>query len=360
MKELVIQGHTKHARVRQGIVNLIARDGILPGNRLPTERQLADQFGTSVMTVRQSLSGLAQAGLVRREHGRGTFLTADLRDLPQNGVVAVLVVGRGPLKSHVSPRHQDELMRALSKRGCGMRVVSVYDKPDHESIQMLKGVTGVIATGWLSQSWMSILDGLSVPAIISGDSRADRSSLSSPPMVTYDWFGLSQMMCDHLVGRGATRLGLVTAGDGYAPSFPMQRGFCHYMDEAGMGNGSENMLFAEASKNGHDLVTFIDSHPDLDGLLVEAGFLLTVLGCLFDRPRQPLLGVLSERAPYGQWPSSISFSQFEGNVFTQSVEMLFELIGPNSHPVKDRLLPPCILSHENTEKPGLNHHIATA
>ncbi len=45
------------------------------GEQLPNENQLALNFGVSKITVRQALQGLADLGYVRREHGRGTFVS---------------------------------------------------------------------------------------------------------------------------------------------------------------------------------------------------------------------------------------------------------------------------------------------
>ena len=51
------------------------RAGELKANdRLPAEDELAAQYGISKATVRQAISELAIAGLVRREQGRGTFV----------------------------------------------------------------------------------------------------------------------------------------------------------------------------------------------------------------------------------------------------------------------------------------------
>ena len=45
------------------------------GEQLPTENQLAQNFGVSKITVRQALHELAALGYVRREQGRGTFVS---------------------------------------------------------------------------------------------------------------------------------------------------------------------------------------------------------------------------------------------------------------------------------------------
>ncbi len=45
------------------------------GQQLPNESQLALRFGVSKITVRQALQKLADLGYVRREQGRGTFVS---------------------------------------------------------------------------------------------------------------------------------------------------------------------------------------------------------------------------------------------------------------------------------------------
>lgn len=53
------------------------QSGRLPvGYQLPTNRDLALQMGVSAMTVNRALSELTQMGLLRREVGRGTFVSS--------------------------------------------------------------------------------------------------------------------------------------------------------------------------------------------------------------------------------------------------------------------------------------------
>lgn len=51
-------------------------DQLAIGDRLPTERSLAAEFGVSRMTVRQAILGLEQGGRVRRVQGSGTYVAS--------------------------------------------------------------------------------------------------------------------------------------------------------------------------------------------------------------------------------------------------------------------------------------------
>ncbi len=52
----------------------IARGVLLPGDPLPTEQTLGQQFGVSRITVRRALADLAEQGYIERRHGVGSFV----------------------------------------------------------------------------------------------------------------------------------------------------------------------------------------------------------------------------------------------------------------------------------------------
>src|ERR1700758_3547076 len=52
----------------------IARGALPPGEALPTEQALCDQFGVSRITVRRALADLAEQGYIERRHGVGSFV----------------------------------------------------------------------------------------------------------------------------------------------------------------------------------------------------------------------------------------------------------------------------------------------
>ena len=68
---------------RYGILAAALRHRILegewqPGQMIPSEASLAQSYGVALGTLRQALSLLVQDGVLRRQHGRGTFVSRGL------------------------------------------------------------------------------------------------------------------------------------------------------------------------------------------------------------------------------------------------------------------------------------------
>ncbi len=64
----------------------IDRGAVAPGEALPTEQTLCDQFGVSRITVRRALADLAEQGYIERRHGVGSFVREHSpADLPAGG-----------------------------------------------------------------------------------------------------------------------------------------------------------------------------------------------------------------------------------------------------------------------------------
>jgi GntR family transcriptional regulator len=61
-------------RIAQELRESIEAGGLVPGARLPSERELAQRYGTARNTAREAIRLLSDAGLVIAEHGRGVFV----------------------------------------------------------------------------------------------------------------------------------------------------------------------------------------------------------------------------------------------------------------------------------------------
>jgi DNA-binding GntR family transcriptional regulator len=69
-----MSGYSKVAATRARLLRLIEEQEA--GTSIPSERDLASTFGVARMTLRRATDDLVVAGLVSREHGRGTFVVA--------------------------------------------------------------------------------------------------------------------------------------------------------------------------------------------------------------------------------------------------------------------------------------------
>ena len=70
----------KHLQLKDLLSRMIAED-LGPGDPIPSERDLADQYGLSRMTVRQAINALVADGRLERRLGRGTYVAQPKMDV---------------------------------------------------------------------------------------------------------------------------------------------------------------------------------------------------------------------------------------------------------------------------------------
>lgn len=66
----------KYLRIHGDLRERITSGRWPPGTPLPSQRELAGQFGVSIMTLRQALQMLTDDGLIEARHGSGTYVAA--------------------------------------------------------------------------------------------------------------------------------------------------------------------------------------------------------------------------------------------------------------------------------------------
>jgi len=72
-------------RLADGLLDLIAEQRLVPGDALPTVRNLAERFGVTPPTIREALRRLQATDSVRLKHGSGVYVGAGvLRTLLPN------------------------------------------------------------------------------------------------------------------------------------------------------------------------------------------------------------------------------------------------------------------------------------
>lgn len=66
----------KHMQISESLIRDIQAGRLLDGERLPPERAMATELGTSVGTLRKALSALEDKGFLRRVQGSGNYIQA--------------------------------------------------------------------------------------------------------------------------------------------------------------------------------------------------------------------------------------------------------------------------------------------
>lgn len=71
----IVRTSRLYEQIVQQVEESIHKGALKPGNQLPPERELAQQFGVSRTAVREAVKALREKGLVEAYPGRGTFVT---------------------------------------------------------------------------------------------------------------------------------------------------------------------------------------------------------------------------------------------------------------------------------------------
>ena len=161
----VAVGVSKYGVVRDELAARIA--GMVPGEQLPTEAELCDEFGVSRITIRRAVDVLVADGLVRRWQGKGTFVAErgaapPVRETFHNEVAGFY-------------REQTQQGRKVTARVLGNRVVvnpeaaahlGVPSSEELVELERLRFVDGV-----LHQHAVTYLSARDYPAVLTQDFR---------------------------------------------------------------------------------------------------------------------------------------------------------------------------------------------
>jgi len=71
----IVRTSRLYEQIVQQVEDSIHKGSLKPGDQLPPERELAQQFGVSRTAVREAVKALREKGLVEAYPGRGTFIT---------------------------------------------------------------------------------------------------------------------------------------------------------------------------------------------------------------------------------------------------------------------------------------------
>jgi len=105
-----------YERVRQTIAETLNDGTYVPGDKLPSEARLAEEFGVNRLTIRRAIEELARAGAVESRQGSGTYVSPRIMRLPLSQRLSTdSLVSR--LTSQIAVQgltYEDVLLRAVT------------------------------------------------------------------------------------------------------------------------------------------------------------------------------------------------------------------------------------------------------
>jgi GntR family transcriptional regulator of arabinose operon len=104
------------------VVKEITAGRLQPGDRVPSEKELAGQFGVSRITSKKALERLRQDGLIERMRGRGSFVSTDVSAAKLQGLAS-----EAAAKESRESRHLVGLLLPDLSDSYGLRLVRSVD-----------------------------------------------------------------------------------------------------------------------------------------------------------------------------------------------------------------------------------------
>jgi len=141
----------KRRRLHEDIVqqfHALVRDGALRhGDRLPSEREMAEQFNVSRSSVREAIRSLELQGLVISRPGAGTFINTESLDSVVALVAATLSRDVARLRDVFEMRHllEPPIAALAAQRATPEEVVQMQEVLKEQERQIAQGQTGVEA-----------------------------------------------------------------------------------------------------------------------------------------------------------------------------------------------------------------------
>ena len=127
---LIIIMETKYQNLINYIQEQITDGQLGPGEKVPSENQLAERFHISRQTVRKAIGTLEEEGLVQRIRGSGTYVSFDRRkNLEKRNSIAVVTPY---VDSYIFPPVVRGIERVLSKKGYTTQIAFTGNRVSRE------------------------------------------------------------------------------------------------------------------------------------------------------------------------------------------------------------------------------------
>jgi len=327
----------KYVQIANDLREKISNGVFKPGDPLPTHRELMDQHGVALMTIRQVLEQLRSEGLIWSRRGKGTFvaqpegLVAAQEGASCIGLFIVRLVG-----GESNPRWEDygtltTLQEELAGRDIDFFVRYVRPGQVDEVVKWAEGLAAVVLWGILSWELIERIVETGKVVVVAGCLDGDRC----PPGAGWIYTplrGVVDLGISYLAGLGHRAVTLVNR-----QGSPYWTGIGHHFRRAtaelGLVEADELILGHEEDEA--EIVPYLERKvPRPTALLVEGGIRAARLIRHLERsgrqvPQDVSVLAISTATLMHMLGGNLSFIDTEGGVSTmlqRAGEMALEML----------------------------------
>jgi DNA-binding LacI/PurR family transcriptional regulator len=207
-----------------------------PDTALPAERQLVKDYGVSRITIVKALDALENDGLIRREHGRGTFVNDP--GATAEGMETIAFICGVMLHPYIYSVLMG-IARASSEKGYRLNVIGLHEEDNMNKALVLRqidsqNIAGVLTyprPGKKDLSMHQELQARGIPLVMIDRYYEEIAA----DYVVFDEEVASYRMIRHLIEQGHERIALVTHHEVETTSILNRiRGYQRALEEDGL------------------------------------------------------------------------------------------------------------------------------
>ncbi len=279
--DIPFSSQNKNEYVYRSLLEAI-RSGTHPtGSRLPSERELADQYSCSRITIRHALERLNRKQVIRRLQGNGTFVNG-VDPFPSTDFRVGLVLDAEEDELYNDPWLSELLYGMISAGGKQPFVISIIPVAKNGSLmesmerrgQELHDYNGFVAARNLSAEEIETLSTLELPFVLLQNEKLK----SSYSYVSIDNMQGTYLAASHLLAIGCRHLFFMLPEN--SPQFHNRiKGFQQALREYGQPANSENFILTVGEDDCGDAEQHIEEL--LARKVAFDGILLGTDGCAY-------------------------------------------------------------------------------
>ncbi|HEY3267312.1 MAG TPA: GntR family transcriptional regulator [Armatimonadota bacterium] len=272
----------RYVQARRYLEELIRREGLGPGDQLPSERELSEEFRVSHMTMNRAIQEMVRDRLLTREVGRGTFvvrLDARAPHLGALGLVSLVNAGEIKADTYAGGILRGAHTAALETGWDLVLIQEALEYPAGVSARLAGRANGFLIVSSPDDAIPTLrhLRDEGTPFLSVGSSWLDEDI----PAVDSDNILGSDLAVGHLASLGHTRIGLIGAPEYRSNARDRRVGFEAALNARGLPFSRRWNVpcpgEAHVSDDEREQIVAIARAPDGPTAFVAAGYLLAVI-----------------------------------------------------------------------------------